>query len=300
MADKVYAHITDNKKRVKQLPIEFFQKNGYEKHLDKIFDFTNTTIKGDRRYWDSIWTDQKIELKKTKSNIFFLDMIRYSEMYLSNLDIMTDQIKYLEQAKQSTVTCFIKTKNQKISKIYILDTKDLYQVLKLTEERAKMHLEDYAEVKSFGQTQNTQRGIKLAHIEPFAMVVDFKDVYSFKISPKDVYSFKISPKDKAKRIRPKPVRNPLKLAQRLNILDGQRVVKRIKPTARTRAQILDVETIYSKPKSENTQTKRGICNKKERNIIKICKRIAVDNMFVVGELNKHIKELQRLCPKSFN
>ena len=70
------------------------------------------------RYWDAVFTDIHIEIKKGKS--IWLDEVRYSEILLC--DTMNN-----DDCKKDTITMFIVPNKSKtyIDKIYLINTKKL-------------------------------------------------------------------------------------------------------------------------------------------------------------------------------
>ena len=92
-----------------------------------------------KRYWDCLFNDMCVEIKKGQS--IWLDEVRYSEI------IMCDTIDNAD-CKKDTITIFIiPTKNKSaIEKIYIIDTKKLIQFLKITPEWAQCLLSRYKHI----------------------------------------------------------------------------------------------------------------------------------------------------------
>ena len=106
---------------------DWISKNSsYEKEACVQLGFTCET----KRYWDCLFNDNYIEIKKGKS--IWLDEVRYCEI------LMNDTIDN-EDCKKETITIFIiPTKNKKgIEKIYIIDTKKLIKFMKITPEWAE-------------------------------------------------------------------------------------------------------------------------------------------------------------------
>ena len=106
---------------VGELDGEWIAKNsGYEKEACQQLRFKCDT----KRYWDCIYNQSYIEIKKGKS--IWLDEVRYCEI------LMSDDNDH----KKNTITIFIiPTKNKRrIEKIYIIDTKKLIEFMKITLE----------------------------------------------------------------------------------------------------------------------------------------------------------------------
>ena len=82
-----------NQKRGQILHSQFFRKNGYEEAFCNFFEMTRDTRPGNKRYWDGIYGDIPIELKKSKESSYWLDFVRYCEMYLAK-NGHTHGIKY--------------------------------------------------------------------------------------------------------------------------------------------------------------------------------------------------------------
>lgn len=108
---KIYTFLNENKVELMNLPDEFYEKNGYEKYFAQALKLVQSNAKNETRYWDvkSETHEVLIELKKSKKGTYFLDNVRYCEMYLAKLGNHDHELKYPNDAKKSSVTCFIKT-----------------------------------------------------------------------------------------------------------------------------------------------------------------------------------------------
>ena len=111
----VYEFLTRNKADFSKLSHIFYQKNGYEKELARVFGLEQSMEKRDTRYWDVKLnyegSEVLVELKKSKTGTYHLDNVRYCEMFLAKKGYDGPLIKHPMEAKKETVTCFIKTDN---------------------------------------------------------------------------------------------------------------------------------------------------------------------------------------------
>lgn len=113
--------------KITNLNGDWISKNsGYEKEACVQLDFKCET----KRYWDCLYKDTYIEIKKGKS--IWLDEIRYCEI------LMSDTIDN-DDCKKETITIFIiPSKDKKmIEKIYILDTKKIIAFMNLSSQWAE-------------------------------------------------------------------------------------------------------------------------------------------------------------------
>ena len=78
--------------------------------------------------------------------------------------ILVDSLNIQRKPNNNTVTCFIKTDNKRIDKIYIVDSDELLEVLDIDETRAEEELVRYEEYKRGAFYQNNQIGIRAKHI----------------------------------------------------------------------------------------------------------------------------------------
>ena len=79
--------------------------------------------RGRARYWDCVWKDWRIEVKKGQ---ILLDLVRYSEMFL----------KKTPESQQEVVTLFLFGKQSIVTDIYGVFTEALIHALRLTKEIA--------------------------------------------------------------------------------------------------------------------------------------------------------------------
>jgi hypothetical protein len=137
------------------------KKSGYEKGVCQQLGFTYET----KRYWDCLFNNTYIEIKKGKS--IWLDEVRYCEI-LMNKTIDN------EDCKKDTITIFIiPTKDKKnIEKIYIIDTKKIILFLKLTPEWATTLLLRRTQIK---RSLNCQQSMTISDLNNIA---DYKIVNS--------------------------------------------------------------------------------------------------------------------------
>tara|TARA_B100000900_G_scaffold1707_1_gene1499 strand:- start:2544 stop:3041 length:498 start_codon:yes stop_codon:yes gene_type:complete len=112
-----------------------------------------------KRYWDCLYKDTYIEIKKGKS--IWLDEVRYCEILLS------DTIQNNDDCKQDIITIFIvPTKDkQNIQKIYIIDTKKIIEYLRLTREWATCLL---SRVQNINRSLNCQQSMTLTDLKKIA------------------------------------------------------------------------------------------------------------------------------------
>ena len=257
----VHNFLEQNKANFLKLSPKFYDKNGYEKEFARVFGLEQSKDKANARYWDVKLTYDShevfIELKKSKSGTYFLDNVRYCEMYLAKKGNTCPQLKYPTEAKQHTVTCFIKTDNKRIDKIYIVDSDELLEVLEIDETRAEEELVRYEEYKRGAFYQNNQIGIRAKHIQLVSKIINCYDIY--------------------------PNSSKLHLGRRVELVKNNTSIL----TRQQRPKVLPMTN--EKKLNHNLET-----------IMSIVKRIAVDNKFMVRELNDCLPELKKLCPVSYN
>lgn len=142
-------------KKIQQLSGLWIKKNsGYEKEACVNLGFTCDK----KRYWDAVFNEKYIEIKKGKS--IWLNEVRYCELYMNDL---IDNI----DAKQETITIFMipnKAKN-KIEKIYIIDTKKIIKFLKITPHWAKILL---SRKNIINRSLNCQQSMTLKDLDKIA------------------------------------------------------------------------------------------------------------------------------------
>lgn len=124
-------------------------------------------------------------MKKTQSNKFYLDLIRYYEILLAINGNYDNLLNYPEQARVDTTTAFICTKNNggrgpRIVKIYIVDSKDLLAILKKERdsnftdddllEEAKKAVSWYNNLLRGGNRINSQFHLNVRDIEAMPSV----------------------------------------------------------------------------------------------------------------------------------
>jgi hypothetical protein len=138
--------------KIKELNGMWISKNsGYEKEACINLGFICTS----KRYWDCEYKDLYIEIKKGKS--IWLDEVRYCEI-LMNVN---------EDCKKETITIFlIPSKDKtKIDNIYIIDTKNLIQFMKITPEWATTLLCRHKETT---RSLNCQQSMTLKDLKTIA------------------------------------------------------------------------------------------------------------------------------------
>ncbi|MRJ07489.1 hypothetical protein EDL99_01125 [Ornithobacterium rhinotracheale] len=117
-------------KNIYKVKGEILKKNsGYDNILcDILNDFKVDT----NRYWDAIWIKHNIYIEFKKGKSIWLDLVRYSEIFLK---LNTD-------AKKETITLFFvpNSKRDAIDKIICLRTSILISKLKLDEKQANFLL----------------------------------------------------------------------------------------------------------------------------------------------------------------
>ena len=140
----VYDFLVKNRANFSKLSQTFYSGNVYRREFARVFDLEQSMGKKNSRYWDVKLTHENqevlLELKKSKMGTYFVDNIRYCEMYLARKDVPCPDLRYPIEAKGQIVTCFIKTDKEQIDKIYIMNTEDLFDVLELNETVARQDL----------------------------------------------------------------------------------------------------------------------------------------------------------------
>jgi len=101
----------------------FSGRKSYEKIFATAIGGRVEKDKHKRRYWDCVWNDWCIELKKGNT---WLDLVRYSEVLL----------KTTPASRQDVVTLFLVGKNDAVTDIYGVFTEALIHGLKLTRKVA--------------------------------------------------------------------------------------------------------------------------------------------------------------------
>ena len=143
------SHLTNKKS---DLSGAWIKKNSnYEEDLCKNIVFNFNT----NRYWDGIYKNFYIEIKKGKS--IWLDEVRYSEILLNvNKD-----------CEINTYTMFlIPSKNKEsIDDIYLVDTKKIIKFLNINENWAKILLERNNSLKT---NINCQQRLTLGNLKTLA------------------------------------------------------------------------------------------------------------------------------------
>ena len=150
--DELNQHITT---KINELNGDWIsKKSGYEKDACEQLGFTCER----KRYWDCLFNNTYIEIKKGKS--IWLDEVRYCEI------LMSDTIDN-DDCKKETITIFIiPTKNKKgIEKIYIIDTKKLIKFMKITLEWAPLLL---SRRKQITRSLNCQQSMTIKDLKKIA------------------------------------------------------------------------------------------------------------------------------------
>ena len=170
-----------NKANVLNLSHRFYQKHGYERELARVFGFEQSMEKKHAQYWDvklnHEGSEVLLELKKSGTGTYHMDNVKYCEMFLAKKGYDGPLLKHPMEAKKETVTCFMKTDNGRIEKIYVVDSDELFDILNIDETMAKQDLIRYEEYRRRDFYQNNQIGIRLKHIEAMAKVIDCVDLY---------------------------------------------------------------------------------------------------------------------------
>lgn len=103
----------------------------------------------------------KLEIKKTNQSRYWLDAIRYAEMIQAKVGKLEHSVK-AEQARQDSITIFIKMNSKGLEKIYCLDSGELIRFL-------DFDLEDVTSVLRFyerkNKTVNCQISVNLPNLE---------------------------------------------------------------------------------------------------------------------------------------
>lgn len=147
--NELYSYL---KHRIKDLKGDWIRKNsGYEKEACHNLGF----ICERKRYWDCIYNDTYIEMKKGKS--IWLDDVRYSEIFM-NVN---------NECKVKTITIFmIPSKNKdKIENIIIVDTQKLIDFLKINKEWATLLI---SRSKNITRSLNCQQSMTLKDAKSIA------------------------------------------------------------------------------------------------------------------------------------
>jgi len=180
-----YKIIKDNMSKFKLFDEKnkFFKTKSYEEPFANAINGTCVTKKGDQRYWDCVDSTKqiKIELKKSKSNVFYLDLIRYYEILLAVNGNYDNIVNYPEQARIATSTAFVcTTPNKKITCMYIVDSADLLSILKIARkddftdeeliDEARRMVSWYNELLKVGNRINMQFHLKVKNIEKMPSV----------------------------------------------------------------------------------------------------------------------------------
>jgi hypothetical protein len=150
-------HLSEHiKSKIGQLNGSWISKNShYEDNACAQLDFKCEK----KRYWDCLYKDLYIEIKKGKS--IWLNEVRYCEMLLS------DTTQNNDNCKKHTITIFIiPTKDkQNIKKIYIIDTKKIIEYLRLTTEWATCLL---SREQNVNRSLNCQQSMTLLDLKKIA------------------------------------------------------------------------------------------------------------------------------------
>ncbi len=146
MYDDLKKHIIDRKKLLYGNGVDV--NKGYDINICQILNMKQAI----QRYWDAIWNNYYIEFKKGKS--IWLDLVRYSEI----------KVSINKESANATITLFFIPNNSRtsIEKIVCVNTKNIIEYFKLTEEiaRAIISLNNWVP-----HSLNAQANITLPDIE---------------------------------------------------------------------------------------------------------------------------------------
>ena len=160
-------------------PARFFSRNGYEKSFCDQTSGIYVTKAGDKRYWDCLMKDVKVELKKSKTGSYWLDEVRYSEILLAKMRIDYKH-RYFHQASQNTVTLFMRTKKSQLFSIHVVDTNILIQNLSLSKKDARYLINRHQKLLRKKERLNSQHSIKTSCLDRIAKFI----LYFSKSKPK--------------------------------------------------------------------------------------------------------------------
>jgi len=121
------------------------------------------------RYWDCVWQNVHLELKKSKSGLFWLDLVRYSEYLL----------KKNSDSQEPVITLFMIYHDQVITDIFATTTDTIIQKINLLENSAKDLLRINKEVL---RSLNAQACLTKA---------DTEDIATFRISTKPPKTYEV-------------------------------------------------------------------------------------------------------------
>lgn len=150
VVDHILKKCNEKRDELSQLDKKFYGKNAYERLFCNIFEmrfiFSNDK---DQRYADAFldFPDQsfiKVELKKTKSGSYWINMVRIAEIILALRGELEDP-ELSKRAIEESITLFIQTgekteKKQKIPKLrrfYLVKTSELVRFINMSEDEIK-------------------------------------------------------------------------------------------------------------------------------------------------------------------
>lgn len=140
--------------------------SGYEKEICKLLNWKFVN----KRHWDTVFNNIKIELKKSKSNGIQLDEIRYAEEVLKiNLDCMEDIITiFLEIYRNNS-------KNIGIRKIIIVRNEKIIDLLKF-DENPNLTKEEYCKI-IVDRNQYIKDSLSFTHRLKYSDLINVSDAY---------------------------------------------------------------------------------------------------------------------------
>lgn len=144
------------------LPARFFYRNNHDDSLCDIFGVECLADRRDQRYADCVLFNIPIELKKTRDNAFWMDEVRYSEMYVKKKRLSgSKDIRPI--AGEKSVVVFLKNVvtrwNRRVLKIYCIDTDCLFDLLKLDDEVCRTLLTRHEQLRKISHRANSQHCI---------------------------------------------------------------------------------------------------------------------------------------------
>jgi hypothetical protein len=133
--------LIDKKDKLGTFDEKFFNKNNYEKAFCEFFDLKYLDRKENefaQRYADSLLqldpdTSVKLELKKSRSSSYWLDLIRYAEIILAKNGEFKHE-KKAALASEYSITIFIVTSKTKIAKLFFIETSELIRFINQPKE----------------------------------------------------------------------------------------------------------------------------------------------------------------------
>jgi len=151
--------------RLGEVGVACRKKNGYEPGFCTFFNLILVREgRKESRYSDARLVAKTfeviIELKKTTSSMYWLDLIRYIEILLSKAGKL-DNLRRAREAKKDSITVFIQSTKGVVKKIYFLDTAELVRFLDITEDEQRSQ---YAFYVRHGLANNNQLQISLKNL----------------------------------------------------------------------------------------------------------------------------------------